>query len=130
MKARFDNISIKGIAAGIPRESLDLDSLGELFGEEEVKRIIASTGIAKVRVAGTDQCTSDLCAAAAKRLLTELDVGPWTIDGIVFVSQTPDYILPSTSSLLQHRLGLPITAVAFDMHHGCSGYVYGLYQAA
>ena len=49
-----------------------------------------------------------------------------TIDFLVFVSQTPDYRLPATAPLLQHRLGLPNTTAAFDVNLGCSGYVYGL----
>jgi 3-oxoacyl-[acyl-carrier-protein] synthase-3 len=52
------------------------------------------------------------------------------VDGIVFVSQTPDHILPATSVCLQHRLGLPTSAPAFDIPYGCSGYIYGLFQAA
>ncbi|MGJ7919516.1 3-oxoacyl-ACP synthase III family protein [Neobacillus sp. LXY-4] len=129
MKAKFTTSIIKGIAAAIPKDILGLISLGSQYGNEEVKRIIASTGVEQVRVARNDQCTSDLCAAAAKELFSKLEIEPSTIDGIVFVSQTPDYKMPATSVLLQHRLGLPKTAVAIDINYGCSGFVYGLYQA-
>jgi 3-oxoacyl-[acyl-carrier-protein] synthase III len=130
MKVTFKNSSIKGIAAVIPIVQLDLRTLGTKYGNDEVNRIIASTGIEKVHMAGEDQCTSDLCAVAAEALLTRLEVSPSTIDGLVFVSQSPDYKMPATSVLLQHRLGLPTTAVAFDINYGCSGFVYGLYQAS
>lgn len=130
MNAMFRKSIIKGISAAIPSGQLDLKSLGSLYGEEEVKRIIASTGIEQVRTAKEGQCTSDLCASAAELLLERLEVNPSTVDGIVFVSQTPDYIMPATSALLQHRLGLPTTAAAFDINYGCSGFVYGLYQAS
>jgi 3-oxoacyl-[acyl-carrier-protein] synthase-3 len=63
-------------------------------------------------------------------LFNGLGISPSSIDGIVFVSQTPDYILPATSAALQHRLGIPIESVAFDINYGCSGYIYGLFQAA
>lgn len=130
IKTSFNKTAIKGIATAIPGNKLDLNTLGSQYGTEDVARIIASTGIEQVRVAEDDQCTSDLCAAAAEELLNKLEIDPQTIDGIVFVSQTSDYKMPATSVLLQHRLGLPTTAVAFDINYGCSGYVYGLYQAS
>ena len=130
MKSHFTNSVIKGIAASIPIGGVDLSSLSTLYGADEVKKIIASTGIEQVRVAKEGHCASDLCAAAAEELLAKLEVNPSTIDGIVFVSQTPDYKMPATSVLLQHRLRLPTAAVAFDINYGCSGYVYGLYQAS
>ncbi len=130
MKAAFKNSIIKGISTAIPRDVFELSSLGSQYGEDEVRRIIASTGIQKIRLARGGQCTSDLCAIAAEALLEKLEMNPLTIDGIVFVSQTPDYKMPATSTILQHRLGLPTTAVAFDINYGCSGFVYGLYQAS
>lgn len=130
IKATFNQVYIKGIASAIPKDTLDLHSLGTEYGNEEVKRIIASTGIEQVRVVRDDQCTSDLCAKAAEALFAKLEVVPKSVDGIVFVSQTSDYKMPATSVLLQHRLGLPTTAVAFDINYGCSGFVYGLYQAS
>ena len=60
------------------------------------------------------------------------DVG-WTpddVDLLVFVSQTPDYVLPPTSSSLHARLGLSRRCAVFDLNLGCSGYVYGLWVAA
>lgn len=130
MQAQFSNITISGISAGLPKISLDLMKLSEEFGEHEVKRIIANTGIRAVRVAEKGMQTSDLCFAAAQNLFEKLNTDLKTIDGIVFVSQTPDRIAPATSVLLQDRLGLPNNAVAFDINYGCSGYIYGLYQAA
>ncbi|MEH7250882.1 ketoacyl-ACP synthase III [Neobacillus niacini] len=130
MKAKFINSTIKGISTAIPKEMLELSSLSSIYGDDEVKKIIASTGIERVRVANKEMCTSDLCVAAGEALLAKLEVNPSTIEGIVFVSQSPDYKMPATSVLLQHRLGLPTTAVAFDINYGCSGFVYGLYQAS
>jgi len=54
----------------------------------------------------------------------------YSIDGIVFVSQTPDYCLPATSAVLHHRLQLSRNCAAFDVNLGCSGWVYGLWLAA
>src|SRR5262249_4448517 len=86
-------------------------------------------GIKTVRVAPREIKCSDLCAAAAKKLFQQLQVNLNSIDAIVFVSQTPDHVAPATSAVLQHRLGLKRSVVAFDINYGCSGYIYGLYQA-
>src|SRR3990167_10676472 len=91
---------------------------------------MASTGIHFVNVTTSTQKTSDLCVASAEKLLQVLNVSPSSIDGIILITQTPDVRMPATSVLLQHRLGLPIEAVAFDINYGCSGYIYGLFQAA
>ena len=71
-------------------------------------------------------CTSDLCVAAAEALLDELKWNRDDITAVVFVTQTPDYVLPATAVVMQDRLKLPKTALALDVNLGCSGYVYGL----
>src|ERR1019366_8996346 len=48
------------------------------------------------------------------------------VDFLQLCTQTPDYLLPTTACLLQHRLGLPTRCGAFDFNLGCSGYIYGL----
>jgi 3-oxoacyl-[acyl-carrier-protein] synthase-3 len=48
------------------------------------------------------------------------------IDILIFVSQTPDYLnIPNTAPLIQNKLGLPKTCIAFDLPIRCSGFVYG-----
>ncbi len=130
MKTSFPGVFVRSISTALPKKSLELISLAPLFGEKKIRRIMAYTGIEKVKVAEAQQCTSDLCLAAAEQLFHEMNISSSVVDGIVFVSQTPDYILPATSAVLQNRLGIPSTAVAFDISYGCSGYIYGLYQAA
>ena len=44
------------------------------------------------------------------------------------MSQTPDYLVPQTSNILQHKLGLSSEILTFDLRIGCSGYIYGLLQ--
>jgi 3-oxoacyl-[acyl-carrier-protein] synthase-3 len=130
MLANFANIKISAVASALPKNKLDLKALQEKFGEQTVRRIIANTGIKSVRVAKPGIRSSDLCAAAAKLLFKKLNLIPESVDAIVFVSQTPDRIAPATSGMLQDRLGLSNHIVAFDINYGCSGYLYGLLQAA
>jgi 3-oxoacyl-[acyl-carrier-protein] synthase-3 len=67
---------------------------------------------------------------AAERLLRSLKWDPASVDALVMVTQTPDYIMPSTSCVLHHRLGLSDHCAAFDMSQGCSGYPYGIWLAS
>lgn len=130
MKVVLANLALRGVAGALPPNTTDLASLKGEFGEDDVERIMSATGIRCIRVSSPGQCASDLCEAAARSLLNALDVPAQSIDGIVFVSQTPDYLMPATSVLLQHRLGLPKASAAFDINYGCSGFVYGLLQSA
>jgi len=130
MNIKFHGISIRGISATVPKNKLNLGDLENEFGSNEIKRIAMSTGINSVGIALPDQRASDFCFHAATQLMHELSIDSSSVDAIVFVSQTPDYKMPATSCVLQHRLGLPRSALAFDINYGCSGYIYGLYQAS
>ena len=121
----INNVKIKGISVCVPKEIVKTQDY-ELMSEEEIQKYIASTGIEERHRAKEDQCTSDLCCIAAEKLITELAWQKEDIDLLVFASHTGDYKLPSTSCTLQQRLGLSTTCMAFDINHGCSGYVYGL----
>lgn len=129
MQHVLHNLNIRTVAAALPRQSLDLRELGGLFGQEEVDRIIATTGIRRVRVAPEGMCASDLCEAAARAAFQAAGLTGADMDAVLFLSQTPDYRLPATSPILQEHLGLPKEALAFDINLGCSAYIYGLFQA-
>jgi 3-oxoacyl-[acyl-carrier-protein] synthase-3 len=118
-----------GISAAVPRNRV-LNSEFDLLSPADRARMIKATGIEERRVAPDGLCSSDLCFTAAQRLIAELGWSPKEIDGLIFVSQTPDYRLPATSVTLQQRLGCPKTTLALDINLGCSGYVYGLSNAA
>ena len=67
-----------------------------------------------------------MCFASAEAIINELQINREEIEILLFVSQSPDYFLPATSIILQDRLGLNKSTMAFDIQLGCSGYVYGL----
>jgi len=124
------NFEIKAIATAVPSKIFHCSSLYEDFGKKEIDAIIQTTGVSRVRIVGEHTTAADLCFAAAQELLTTLSLDKSTIDGLVFVSQTRDYILPQTSHVLQSRLGLNETTFCIDIPLGCSGYVHGILQAA
>jgi 3-oxoacyl-[acyl-carrier-protein] synthase-3 len=130
MKCILNNVVIKGISTYLPTEILEMRSLIDLYGEKTVESIMKATGVERVRVAGKNETASDMCFAAAENLIKNEGIERSEIDGLVFISQTPDYRLPATSIVLQDRLGLSKDTVCFDISYGCSAYIYGIYQAS
>ena len=120
------NVAIKGISACVPKTVEENRNLSVFSSVEDAEKFMLSTGVERRRRTSADICTSDLCLAAAERLLQELHWERNTVDCLIFVSQTPDYILPATSCILQNRLGLNEECYALDISLGCSGWVYGL----
>lgn len=130
MKVKINNIAIKAIASWLPENVLEMSALKETYGAQEVETVLRTTGIERVRVADSTMCSSDMCQYAAEHLLQNEGIDRAEIDGLVFVSQTSDWIIPSTAIALQERLGLSKETVCIDIHYGCSGYIYGIFQAA
>ena len=123
---RFKKVGITGISACVPKNTIKNEYFTELFSEKVLKKTIKTTGIIERRISDKDKCSSDYCYEAADELLNEMKIDRNSIDILVFVSQTPDYRVPSTAIILQDRLGLSKSTAAFDINLGCSGYVYGL----
>jgi len=119
------NVALAGIAACVP-ETIEENNSLPLFNGDEAEKFIASTGIERRRVARNNLCASDLCFKAAEKLIADVGWQKEDIDCLIFVSQTPDYILPATSCILQNRLGLSEDCYTLDISLGCSGWVYGL----
>lgn len=118
-------IAIKGISASVPIQSEDNEAL-DLIPARERAAFIGQTGIRYRRVAPAGLTASDLCIRSAEPLLHQLNWSPADIDVLIFVSQTPDYIIPGTASVIHQKLGLAKKCIALDINLGCSGYVYGL----
>ncbi|MDO9551560.1 3-oxoacyl-ACP synthase III family protein [Rhodonellum sp.] len=122
----FDQVGIRGIAAAVPANRIINREYTEFFSAADVADIVDKTGIEERRFAPDGMCASDLCQAAAERLIADLGIDKSEIDLLVFVSQTPDYRMPATAVLLQDRLGLSKQTMAFDLSLGCSAFVYAL----
>ncbi|WP_165156804.1 3-oxoacyl-ACP synthase III family protein [Parabacteroides sp. ZJ-118] len=117
------NIAIKGISACVPSAS---DRISDIYKWGGVDNFMESTGIKARRRSSDDVTTADLCCCAAEKLIADLGWNKNEIETLVFVTQTPDYKIPATSCILQHRLGLSKECHAIDISLGCSGWVYGI----
>ncbi len=119
------DIKLSGVAACVPKNTEDNKNFA-LLSESERELFIKTVGIRYRRVAEEGVTASDLCFAAAEKLLTDLNWNRDEVKILVFITQTPDYLIPNTSSILQEKLNLSKNCLAFDVNLGCSGYVYGL----
>ncbi|HAF30214.1 MAG TPA: 3-oxoacyl-ACP synthase [Bacteroidales bacterium] len=126
---KFNGIGIHSMSVVVPKEKVETKSQNHLFEDEYLSKFIETTGVAERRIARKEVCSSDLCFEAANKLFDEVDISRDEIDVLIFISQTPDYKVPGSSIILQDRLGLKKTTIAFDVNLTCSGFIYGLYLA-
>lgn len=122
----FHDIGISAMSAAVPTHIIENYKYTEYFSEDQVKAVVDKVGIYERRFADKETCSSDLCFAAAEKLIKDNDINKSEIDLLIFISQTPDYRMPATSLLLQNKLGLSSNCVAFDITLGCSAFIYGL----
>lgn len=129
-ECRVEGVAIRGIVSALPEVRLDHDTLSARFGAEHMAKVVASTGIGERRAVAPGQTAADLGLFAAGRLLDELDWPASDVGLLLCVTQTPDFGLPANALVLHRGLGLAKTCAAFDLNLGCSGFVYGLWQAS
>ncbi len=121
----FGNVKIKGITAVVPKNIKKTADL-PFFAPGEGERVAELTQVKEARIVEDGICASDLCCAAAEKMIGELNWDKSEIDALFFVSQARDYLIPQTSSILQDRLGLSEECIVMDFPFACQGYIYSL----
>ena len=121
---------IRAITSCVPAHKFDnlIDSTD--FEKAEVEKVVGMAGVKTRHLADESICSSDLCLAAARDILAALQWPADTIDALIMVTQSPDFLLPSTACLIHRDLGLHDGCAAFDVGLGCSGYPYAIWLAA
>lgn len=117
---------IKAIAYHLPEKVVTNEMIAQAFPEWTVEKIDKKLGIQQRHVTAKDETASDLAICAAEKLFASHHIDRSIVDYLIFVTQSPDYHLPTTACLIQDRLELPKTITAFDMNLGCNGFVAGL----
>ncbi len=117
---------ILGIEYVLPEKVLTNDELAEAFKSWSADKILKKTGISSRHISADGETACDLGTKAAEKLISSYEISREDIDFIIFISQSPDYLLPTTACIIQDRLGLKKQSGAFDLNLGCSGYIYGL----
>ena len=128
--SRIDGFRIAGVSTCVPPRVVDNMECGKDYGADEVRKVVAMAGVQQRHVVDPGVTSADLCFEAADRLLERLGWARESITGLILVTQSPDYFLPSSSCMVHKWLGLRDECAAFDVGLGCSGYPYGLYLSA
>lgn len=121
---------IVAIATHVPETILDNAELAALYPEWPADKILDKTGIAERHIAGPNETALDLGVAAAEKLFAQAGIDRGDVDFLIFCTQAPDYVLPTSACIMQDRLQLGTRVGALDINLGCSGFVYGLSLAA
>lgn len=122
----FNHVKIVGMSACLPKTVEENVSLSIFKDREEAQRVIDSTGIERKRVVKKGTTASDLAFQSAEELIADLGWTKESIDCLVYVGISRDYIAPITSAIMQGRLGLREDCYCIDLPLGCSGWVFGL----
>jgi len=121
------NVRFAGMATCVPKRVFhNIDDAPPKIRSER-QRLARNIGIYTRRLCPDWQTFSDLAFEATEKLLAELQWNKADIDALIIVGQSPDYLIPATAIILQDRLQLPQTTIAFDVNLGCSGYPFGLH---
>lgn len=118
--------AIKAVDYYLPEGVLTNAQLAHEHPDWPVEELEAKIGIAERRIADENECSSDLAVKAAEKLFASGACQPGDVDFVLLCTQSPDYFLPTTACVIQHRLGIPTGAGALDFNLGCSGFIYGL----
>lgn len=127
---KLTNLSIKGISFELGENELNVNSFNKENPDWDLSKIISKTGINKVFHTSSNQTAVDLAINAIDKFFLEHNFLKSEIDGLIFVTQSPDYALPTSACLIQDRSNLPKKMLAFDINLGCSGFVKALSVAS
>lgn len=117
---------IRALTYYLPEKVVTNEELVKEFPEWSVGKVAQKVGVDSRHLAAENETAGDMAEKAARKLFEEYQIDPKTIDFLMLCTQSPDYFLPSTSCILQNKLGIAKSAGAFDYNLGCSGCIYGM----
>lgn len=128
---KFKNVKITGLTTVVASNRKSINEEHDLYGGDlkQIERLKNTIGLEDRYVVDAETTSLDLCTQAFQKLIDGMDLNPKGIDGLIFVTQTPDYFLPSNSSVIHGKFSLSKNCACLDLSQGCSGYVYGLWMA-
>ena len=128
---KTNHVKMVGIAVTLPKNKASVHSYNKgHFETSEIETISKTVGVQTLYEATPNQTASDFCLNSAEKLIDDVGWSKDSIDGLIFASQTPDYIAPATSSIMQNRLGLSTDCITFDINFGCTGFLNGMLMAS
>jgi len=121
------SLIIKSIEYYLPENIVTNADLQKENPDWNLEKITEKTGVYQRHIAGKNETAYDLSIKACDKLFQTNDKN--NIDGIIYCTQSPDYIMPSNSFLMHKHFGLKDEIFAYDFNHACTGYIYCLAMA-
>ena len=130
MNFTFKQRAITGLLTVIPsNERSFVDEMANFnFPEKRSLKLKEVMGYDKHRIVDGPVCVSDLAVAGMEHLFANMLLERDRFDALIVVTQSPDYIMPPTSNVIQGRLGLKQDLLCMDINQGCAGFIIGLMQ--
>ena len=122
------SVGILGVGSSLPEKVLTNSELEKLVDTSD-EWIIKRTGISERRILDKDTPAYELGVDAAEKAIKDAGITAEDLDLIILATETPDYLTPSISCIIQNRIGAK-NAAAFDINAACSGFVYGMTVAS
>ena len=131
MNFKFKNKRVSGILTVLAADEFRFDDEFPNYGltPENAARYKKTMGLGNHRIARAETASSDMSVFGLDYLFQNGLLRKDEVDALIFISQTPDYIMPPTSNVIQGRLGLGYDTFCIDINQGCAGFVIGLIQA-
>jgi 3-oxoacyl-[acyl-carrier-protein] synthase III len=131
MNFRFHNCKINGILTVVPsNERKFVDEMANFdFPVNRSLKLKQVMGYDRHRIVDGNVCISDLVVTGLKHLFSNGSLGADSFDALIVVTQSPDYIMPPTSNVIQGQLGLKQDLLCLDINQGCAGFIIGLMQS-
>ncbi|RZF58884.1 3-oxoacyl-ACP synthase III family protein [Sphingobacterium corticibacterium] len=115
---------IRAIEYYLPDNKVTNLDLLSRFSDYDFEKFESKVGIKTRYWASQHETALDLAVKACEKLFLRVDKK--IIDYVIYCTQSPEYLLPTTACILQDRLGLSTNIGAIDYNLGCSGFVYGV----
>ena len=130
MDLLFKNKKISGILTVLPSKEVKFEDEMENYNFSVAKsmKLKLAMGYNKHSIVEDGVCVSDLCLFGLNHLIDEGKLNKDDIDALILVTQSPDYIMPPTSNIIQGELGLKKDMICMDINQGCAGFILGLIQ--
>lgn len=131
MKFKFFNKYIKAISCSLPKTKGLFDEEAKNYNFPLKKSMLLKDiiGLNTHCISSDEQFSSTFAISALKDIFDKNIIKPNELDAIIYVTQTPDFFIPQTSSVLHKTLGLKEDILTFDLTFGCTGFIGGLFNA-
>jgi 3-oxoacyl-[acyl-carrier-protein] synthase-3 len=123
---QVNEVGLRAISVALPKRVVTNQDLSFAHPEWRMDLVESKTGVVRRHIAESNETALDLAFTACQDLLSAHEGLSERIDGVIFCTQTSDYVMPPNACVLHERLELGDGVMAFDTNLACSGYVYSL----